>query len=139
MKGLALAVLLCASAHALAQTPGPTLANRMHTFAPPSTREATVAFFTRVFDAKLMVLSSSPDVVAFAFADGSALSIEFTSAALTMEQARRGTWIELRTQDVPALQRRILAAGVPRLHVPGSPLFYFQTPAGQVIRLASVR
>ncbi len=111
------------------------LGSRVHTFAHPDSRERLLNFYTSVLGAQAMTLSSAPDIVAFAFADKSALSVEFTADALTEEQARRGTYVELRVRDTQDLQARILAAGVRQLTVPGSPHFYFQAPGGQVMRV----
>jgi hypothetical protein len=63
--------------------------------------------------------------------------VEFTEDALDDKQARRGAWLELRTDDALGLQQKVLAAGLPRVVHPYTPFFYIQAPGGQVFRIVS--
>ena len=46
----------------------------------------------------------------------------------------RSVWLEIKSDDVEALARRILVFGVRRLEMP-DPHLYFQAPGGQCLRL----
>src|SRR5439155_15977693 len=75
-------------------------------------------------------------IVVFVFPGGASLSVEFTDDALDERQARRGAYLELKSDDPQALKRRILAEGLPEVHYFGSGYFYFAAPGGQVMRIA---
>jgi hypothetical protein len=109
------------------------LSNRVHLFARPSSKEQLTEFFTTILGCEVL----PTPVLAFAFSNGASLSVEFTEDALDEQQARRGAWLELKTDDAPALKQKILAAGLPRVEYPGNDYFYFQAPGGQVLRIAS--
>lgn len=64
------------------------------------------------------------------------MSIEFVQDALDEDQARRGPWLEVETDNPAELSNRILEAGLPRMEYSGNDYFYFQAPGGQVMRLA---
>jgi catechol 2,3-dioxygenase-like lactoylglutathione lyase family enzyme len=49
----------------------------------------------------------------------------------------RSIWLEIKSDDVEEMRRRILAAGVRKLEVPDHHL-YFQAPGGQVLRLVGI-
>lgn len=49
----------------------------------------------------------------------------------------RSIWLEIKSDDVEEMKRRILAAGVRKLEVPDHHL-YFQAPGGQVLRLVGI-
>jgi hypothetical protein len=71
----------------------------------------------------------------FAFSNGASLSVEFTPDALSDQQAQRGAWLELRTDDALGLQQKVQAFGLKRVVHPYTPFFYIQAPGGQVFRL----
>jgi hypothetical protein len=117
------------------------LSNRVHTFARPNSKEKLTAFFTTVLGCEVLVSADAPGlptpVSAFAFANGAALSVEFTEDALDEQQARRGAWLELQTDDPAGLTKKILEAGLPKVEYFGNDYFYFQAPGGQVLRIAA--
>lgn len=49
----------------------------------------------------------------------------------------RSIWLEIKSDDVEEMKRRILASGVRQLEVPDHHL-YFQAPGGQVLRLVGI-
>ena len=53
--------------------------------------------------------------------------------ALDEQQARRGAWLEMETDEPLLLKERILAAGYHHCEYKG--FFYFQIPGGQVMRI----
>ncbi len=65
------------------------------------------------------------------------MSIEFTADALSDESARRGAWLELRTDDAAGLQQKVQAIGLTKVVHPYTPFFYIQAPGGQVFRIVS--
>jgi hypothetical protein len=73
---------------------------------------------------------------AFEFSNGAVLSVEFTEDALDDQQAQRGAWLELRTDDAAELQQKVQAFGLGRVVHPYTLFFYIQAPGGQVLRIA---
>src|SRR5450755_3288856 len=49
----------------------------------------------------------------------------------------RSVWLEIKSDDVEEMRRRILAFGVRKLEMP-DPHLYFQAPGGQVLRLVGI-
>ena len=106
------------------------LNNRVHTYARPEVKQALTEFFTNVFEADVMQVEGSPMLV-FRFPDGSSYSVEFIEEALDEQQALRGAWLEVRTDDPEALKERISAAGLEKVEYV-TDRFYFQAPGGQI-------
>jgi len=117
------------------------LSNSIHLYARPDTKEKFLEFFTSILGLEAVTSSDavgSPEPIsAFEFANGASLSVEFTEDALSDQQAQRGAWLELRTDDAVGLQQKALAAGLPRVVHPYTPFFYIQAPGGQVFRIVS--
>lgn len=57
--------------------------------------------------------------------------------ALSDEDFLKAIFLELKSDDVPSMRRRIVASGVRVLDVP-DPHLYFQAPGGQVFRLVGI-
>jgi len=117
------------------------LSNSIHIYARPETKEKFLEFFIGILGLQAIASSDavgSPEpIYAFKFANGAGLSVEFTEDALSDQQALRGAWLELRTDDALGLQQRVQAFGLPRVVHPYTPFFYIQAPGGQVFRIVS--
>ena len=118
------------------------LSNSIHIYARPDTKEKLLEFFTSILglEARTVppyVVGSPEPMCAFAISNGASLSVEFTEDALDDQQAQRGAWLELRTDDALELQQRVLAFGLKRVVHPYTPFFYIQAPGGQVFRIVS--
>ena len=117
------------------------LSNAIHLYARPDTKEQFLEFFTSMLGLEAVASSDavgSPEpIYAFEFSNGASLSVEFKEDALDDQQAQRGAWLELRTDDAVGLQQKVLAAGLPRVVHPYTPFFYVQAPGGQVFRIVS--
>jgi hypothetical protein len=118
------------------------LSNSIHLYARPDAKKKFLEFFTSIlgleaFESSDAVGSPEP-IYSFKFSNGESLSVEFTEDALTDQQAQRGAWLELRTDDAVVLQQKVLAAGLPRVVHPYTPFFYVQAPGGQVFRIISI-
>lgn len=115
------------------------LSNSVHLYARPEYQERLVWCFTTLLGCEQVISPDAPHlpvpIVAFRFPSGGSLSIEFTPDALDERQARRGAWLELRSDNAAALQRKVVEAGLPRLKHPGNDHFYFAAPGGQVFRI----
>lgn len=116
------------------------LSNTVHLYARPNTREPLLAFFTEVLGLQVHevakdYLHSPEPMYAVTFSNGASLSVEFTEDALSSEQAERGAWLELQTEDAPSLQQKAQEAGLKRIVHPKTPFFYIQAPGGQVFRI----
>ena len=117
------------------------LSNSIHLYARPDTKEKFLEFFTSILGLEAVessdALGSPVPIYAFKFSNGASLSVEFTDDALDDQQAQRGAWLELRTDDALGLQQKMLAAGLSRVVHPFTPFFYIQAPGGQVFRIVS--
>jgi catechol 2,3-dioxygenase-like lactoylglutathione lyase family enzyme len=117
------------------------LSNRVHMFARPDSKDRLINFFSDILGFKVLTSSDAPglptQMIAIEFANGASLSVEFTEDALDEQQARRGAWFELRTDEADALKKKVLDAGLPRVEYLGNDFFYFQAPGGQVMRIVS--
>jgi hypothetical protein len=111
-----------------------TLSNRVHFFAPPAAQAALTQFFTELLGCPAALLPGS-SILLVRFPNTS-LSVDFTADALDEQQARRGAWLELTTDDPAALEAKVLAAGLPLVAYPTG-RFYFQAPGGQVFGIAA--
>jgi hypothetical protein len=116
------------------------LSNTVHLFARPDAREPLLAFFTDVLGLPVHevakdYLHSSEPMYGVTFSNDASLSMEFTEGALSDQQAERGAWLELRTEDAAVLQRKVQEAGLKRIVHPKTPFFYIQAPGGQVFRI----
>jgi len=117
------------------------LSNSIHLYVRPDSKEQFLEFFTRILGLEAVAssdaLGSPEPIYAFEFSNGAGLSVEFTEDALSDQQARRGAWLELRTDDAVGLQQKVQAFGLPRVIHPYTPFFYIQAPGGQVFRIVS--
>jgi catechol 2,3-dioxygenase-like lactoylglutathione lyase family enzyme len=117
------------------------LSNSIHLYARPDTKEKFLEFFTRILGLEAHESSdatgSLEPIYAFKFSNGASLSVEFTPDALDDQQAQRGAWLELRTDDALRLQQQVQAFGLKRVVHPYTPFFYVQAPGGQVFRIVS--
>lgn len=111
------------------------LGNRVHIFAHPETPDRVTWFFTAILGCDEAGTSRTvhlpPNIQLFRFPDGAAMTIEFTEDALTMKDARRSAYLEVRIDDPAALQRQVLDAGLPEVDYPGTGYFYFQAPTAR--------
>jgi hypothetical protein len=110
------------------------LKNRAHLFTHPKNKEALIGFFTALLGCTEI---AAPTSLAFQFVDGSAVGVDFTEEvvdALDEQQARRGAWLELETDEPATLKEKILAAGYRHFEYKVKGFFYFQIPGGQVMR-----
>ena len=118
-----------------------TLSNSVHLYARPETKERFLDFFTRILGLERKessdAVGSAEAIYGFTFSNGATLSIEFTEDALTDQQAQRGAWLELQTDNATELQEKVLTLGLKRVIHPYTSFFYIQAPGGQVFRIVS--
>src|SRR6266700_569028 len=118
-----------------------SLSNSIYIYARPHTKEKFLEFFTIILGLEAVessdAVGSPVPIYAFKFTNGASLSVEYTEDALDDQQAQRGAWLELRTEDALGLQKKVLAAGLSRVVHPFTPFFYIQAPGGQVFRIVS--
>jgi len=117
------------------------LSDSIHLYARPGTKEQLLEFFTSILGLEAVessdAVGSLEPIYVFAFSNGASLSVEFTQDALSDQQAQRGAWLELRTNDAVGLQQKVQAFGLKRVVHPYTPFFYIQAPGGQVFRIVS--
>lgn len=119
------------------------LGNNVRAVIPASKREASRAFFVEVLGCAHMRAREDLDVFTFANDCNLGLYVVADAKALTPEQQREvGTWLEVITDDAPALRARIAksdaeifehADDADRSHT------YVQAPGGVVFRVAPQR
>jgi hypothetical protein len=118
-----------------------TLSNSIHVYARHDIKERFLEFFTDILGLEAVassdVAGSEEPIYAFKFSNGASLSVEFTDDALSDQEAKRGAWLELRTDDALELQQKVQAFGLKRVIHPYTPFFYIQAPGGQVFRIVS--
>jgi hypothetical protein len=120
------------------------LSNSIHLYVRPDAKEKFLEFFTSVLGLEARAVppyvKGSPEpMYSFAFSNGASLSVEFTEDALDDQQAQRGAWLELRTDDATGRQQKAQALGLKRVTHPYTPFFYIQAPGGQVFRIVSIK
>jgi len=117
------------------------LSNAIHLYARPDTKGQFLEFFTRILGLQAVesadAVGSPEPIYTFTFSNGASLSVEFTQDALSDQQAQRGAWLELRTDDAVELQQKVQAFGLKRVVHPYTPFSYIQAPGGQVFRIVS--
>lgn len=111
------------------------LGARVHLLLRPELREGFTALFRDLLECNVRELDFGLPypILLVSLADGSAFSVEFSGNV--PENAFCGTWIEFRTGDVAAVQKRLDDAGIESFSHPGSPHRYFAAPGGQVFRI----
>lgn len=119
-----------------------SLASRVHIFAHPSFKDKLTWCFGTVLGcgpAKSLPVPGVPQpMLVFNFPGGGSLIVEFSEDVLDESAAQRGAWLEIRTDDPPALKKKILQAGLTELEHPAHD-FYFVAPGGQVLSVAGER
>jgi catechol 2,3-dioxygenase-like lactoylglutathione lyase family enzyme len=53
-------------------------------------------------------------------------------------RSRRSVWLEIKSDDVQQMKRKILASGARKLEVPDPHHLYFQAPGSQCLRLVDI-
>jgi predicted enzyme related to lactoylglutathione lyase len=121
------------------------LGNVVHGYPRPETKKQLLEFYTRVLGLKASTApppsywTGSPDqFFGFQFSNGKVVSGEFTEGGLDDQQAQKGLWLELQTDDVEGLKERVQAFGAKRIVHPYTSFFYVQAPGGQVFRIVSI-
>ncbi|MHB8469520.1 MAG: hypothetical protein ACYDCH_07195 [Gaiellaceae bacterium] len=116
------------------------LSNQAHLFAHPSEREPLNYLFTEILGLAAGMSIDAPGydepVLAYRFANGASISVEFTQQLPHGGETSRGAWLELVVDDPGAVRRAVLDAGLQRVESTGNEHFYFEAPNGQVFRIA---
>ena len=114
------------------------LGSSAHLFARPRRREELRRLFEEALDCPVATVELpglAEPLLVVRFPGGGALSVEFTDDAEDGDDPRRGTWLELRADDPPAVMGRVLSAGFREVTHPGH-AHYFMAPGGQVFTIA---
>ncbi len=83
-------------------------------------------------------VAPKPDMDLYKFPDGFSLGVEFVDAAhaLSVDDAKKGAWLEVVVDDVAATKARLGDLGITPFDYVDRAHTYFQAPGGQVFRLA---
>jgi len=110
--------------------------NHSSVLVPRQDRDSIRKFYCDVLGGKVTKADPERDFIrlenfyiAFLYGDVADESDSFRSA--------RSVWLELKSDNVEEMTRKMLAFGVRKLEVP-DPHFYFQAPGGQCLRLVGI-
>ncbi|MFD2872034.1 VOC family protein [Mucilaginibacter ximonensis] len=108
--------------------------NHSSVIVPRSERESIRAFYIGTLGGQLT--REDPDRDILRLGDNFYIAFLYGDVPNVNDIGRqaRFLWLELRSDEVPAMTEKILAAGVLKLDIP-DPHLYFQAPGGQVWRL----
>jgi len=113
------------------------IGNHMKFNVHKSLRERVRTFYQDVLQCKTMP-APMPDLDLFLFEDGFVLGVFFCDETeiLSEEEHLKAAWLEIKTNAVQDVRRRLRAFGVKEVDYADKTRFYFQAPGGQVFRLA---
>src|SRR5215831_4186143 len=98
------------------ESPMLAMSNRAHVLVRPSAKNALMACFAEVLDCGVPTVLNAPGlaepILAFQFPGGGSISFEFTDEAPDVQQAGRGAWLELQSDNPDALRNRVVEAGL---------------------------
>jgi hypothetical protein len=111
--------------------------NHSSVLVPDQDRDSIRKFYCDVLGAKVVKADGDRDLVRL----GDDFYIAFLYGDVADEseflRSARSVWLELKSDDVEGMKRKILASGVRQLEVP-DPHLYFQAPGGQCLRLVGI-
>jgi hypothetical protein len=112
------------------------VSNRAHILIHPSLKDRSIWCFSSILGCGAPISLSAPGkpepILAFRFPGGGSVSIEFTEQALDEAEARRGAWLELKSENPAELKKKVIEAGLPQVQYWATKVFYFVVPGGQV-------
>jgi len=113
------------------------LGNHSSVIVPRKDRERICQFYCNVLGGTITKAEEERDIIRLGA--GSYIAFLYGDVPDVSDYARtaRAMWMELKTNDVEEMRKKILDAGVMRLDVPDSHL-YFQAPGGQCWRLVGI-
>jgi len=113
------------------------LGNHSSVLVPWKDRDGIRKFYCDVLGAKVMKADPERDFIRL----GGAFYIAFLYGDVADEseflRTARSIWLEIKSDNVDEMTRKILDFGVRKLEVP-DPHFYFQAPGGQCLRLVGI-
>jgi hypothetical protein len=114
-----------------------SIGNHMKFNVHKSLRDRVRSFYVDVLQCTT-IPSPAPDLDLYLFSDAFVLGVFFCEhgEVLSAEDHLKAAWLEIKTNDVPEVKRRLVEFGVKEVEYPDKSRFYFQAPGGQVFRLA---
>jgi catechol 2,3-dioxygenase-like lactoylglutathione lyase family enzyme len=111
--------------------------NHSSVLVPRQDRDSIRKFYCDVLGGRIM--KADPDRDFIRLGDDFYIAFLYGDVADESEFLRsaRSVWLEIKTDDVEAVARRILDSGVRKLALP-DPHLYFQAPGGQCLRLVGI-
>ena len=108
-------------------------------------RQRVRAFYTTLLGCALhqsdggVTNNIPPNIDLFEFPGHEIVGVQYVddlAQLLTLDQHKRGCWMEIKTDDIPGLRQQLLDFGVQEIADFWDPEhFYFHAPGGQVYRL----
>lgn len=114
-----------------------SIGNHMKVNVHKSLRERVRSFYVDVLQCTT-IPSPAPDLDLYLFSNRFVVGVFFCEQGdvLSEEDHLKAAWLEIKTNDVSEVKRRLIAFGVKHVDYPDKTRFYFQAPGGQVFRLA---
>jgi len=91
------------------------------------------AFYRDVLGCELTKQTENVDYIRFK--GGFFLAVLYQDSAPSPEELEKAIWLELRSDKVVELRKKIVSFGVEEIAMPGAEHIYFHAPGGQVFRL----
>jgi len=114
-----------------------TIGNHMKFNVHKDLRDRVRGFYVDVLTCSMME-SPAPDLDLFLFSDNFVLGVFYCEPheVLSEEDQRKAAWLEIKTNDVETVKKRLIQFGAKVVDYADKTRFYFQAPGGQVFRLA---
>ncbi|HXX86538.1 MAG TPA: VOC family protein [Casimicrobiaceae bacterium] len=111
--------------------------NHSSVLVPRQDRDGIRKFYCDVLGGQIMKADPERDFIRLG--EGFYIAFLYGDVADESEFLRsaRSVWLEIKSDDVGEMTRKILASGVRKLEVP-DPHLYFQAPGGQCLRLVGM-
>lgn len=100
-----------------------------------SERDQFRKFYRDVLECRITKTSPAADI--FQVGPHFSIGAVYGDTALPADEMRQSIWLELKTDHLEDMKKKILAFGIVPLEYWDKEHFYFQAPGGQVFRLIS--
>ena len=111
--------------------------NHSSVLVPRQDRDSIRKFYCDVLGGKIMKADPERDFIRLAEAFYIAFLYGDVADESEFLRTARSVWLEIKSDNVEEMTRKILGFGVRKLEIP-DPHLYFQAPGGQVLRLVGI-
>lgn len=114
------------------------IGNHLKMHLPRTLRQRARQFYVDILGCKALVQQPYAGLDLYEFEGGFVVGLFFVEdeKVLSEQDQLKAAWMEIKTADPAALERRLRQFGVRQVEFADTSRFYFQAPGGQVFRLA---